>query len=255
MTMERKVSIGMPSYNAEAFIGKAIKSVLDQTYKNIELIICDDLSDDNTEGIIRSINDPRIKFIRNEKRLGIAGNFNNCLSRSTGDYFCIFNDDDLMCPDNIEKKVNVLDNNKNVGMVFSFVGVIDKNGRDIDVGWPRFLGADFIKPGREWFNSLLLENNVCTSSALIRKECFDKLGGFDERLSYSCDLEVWMKIALFYDVAYLAQSLAKFRLHADNASCRYEGVRVIKESHKARMMIAEKYHRSISDSREYKKSI
>src|SRR4051812_6371262 len=103
------VSICIPSYNSEAFIAKTIQSVLDQTYRSLEIVICDDRSQDTTADIIRSFNDPRIFFFQNETNLGVEGNWNLTLERSTGKYAKVMGADDILYPHCIEQQVRVLE--------------------------------------------------------------------------------------------------------------------------------------------------
>ena len=81
-----KVSVCIPVYNGSDYIAYAIQSVLAQTYKNFNLIVCDNCSTDNTEEIVRNFEDPRLSYVRNNKNLGLVGNENRCLELSKGDY-------------------------------------------------------------------------------------------------------------------------------------------------------------------------
>lgn len=99
------VSVIMPAYNAERFIKESIDSVLAQTYKNWELIIVDDCSTDNTESIVYSYNDSRIRYMRNEKNLGAALTRNRAIKEARGRYIAFLDSDDLWMPEKLEKQI------------------------------------------------------------------------------------------------------------------------------------------------------
>lgn len=103
--MNDLVSVIMPSYNTEAFILEAVKSVLRQTYKNWELLIVDDCSKDHTEDMIRSLKDSRIVFIRNRKNCGAALSRNKALSMAKGRWIAFLDSDDIWHPDKLEKQI------------------------------------------------------------------------------------------------------------------------------------------------------
>ena len=121
------VSVVMPTYNYAQFIGDAIGSVLDQTYKNIELIIIDNYSDDNTEEIIASFNDTRIKYKKFRNNGIIAASRNIGISESRGKYIAFLDSDDMWKPAKIEKQIKLLENDENVFLVYSRYAVI-RNG-------------------------------------------------------------------------------------------------------------------------------
>lgn len=111
------VSIIMPSWNTERFIAKSIQSVLNQTYKNWELLIVDDCSTDNTDDIVASFNDPRIKYFHNEKNCGAALTRNKAMRESQGEWIAFLDSDDLWAPEKLEKQITFM--NKN-GCSFSY---------------------------------------------------------------------------------------------------------------------------------------
>ena len=106
--MEPLVSVCIPAYNNAGYIQETIESILNQTYKNIELVVVDDNSKDNTADVIRNIPDERIRLYQNEQNLGMSGNWNRCLELVTGDYVKLICADDLLARDCIEKEVGAL---------------------------------------------------------------------------------------------------------------------------------------------------
>ena len=105
------VSIIMPSYNTAPYIRETIQSVLDQTYQNWELIIVDDCSTDNTDGVVASIKDDRIRYLKNEKNSGAAVSRNRALREAEGRWIAFLDSDDVWMPDKLEKQVSFMEKN------------------------------------------------------------------------------------------------------------------------------------------------
>lgn len=129
---EGLVSIIMPSWNTEQFIGESIRSVLNQTYKNWELLIVDDCSSDNTDEIVASFSDPRIKYIKARKNKGAALARNKALRIAKGEWIAFLDSDDLWMPDKLEKQLEFMLSN---GYVFSYHEFerIDEEGNPLHV--------------------------------------------------------------------------------------------------------------------------
>ena len=124
-----KISVCIPVYNGETYLAQTIQSVLDQTYSDFELVIIDNASTDNTVSIVRSFTDSRIRLIQNETNVGMLGNWNNCLRYGNCEYMQLLCADDLLTPDNFQKKVKILEDFPEVGMVFSGSHVINENNK------------------------------------------------------------------------------------------------------------------------------
>ncbi len=252
-----KVSVGIPVYNAERYIGPAIESVLSQTFTDFELIVSDDESTDGTEKIIRSFQDPRIRYIKNEdNKFKAPGNFNNCIRHSNGEYIYIFHADDLMLPENLAEKVRFLDKHENVGMVHSNIYRIDSDGNVTDTHWVKDYSEDTIFNGPEYFEMMIAGNNlVCAPAVMVRRECYEKIGDFDKTLSHTCDWEMWMRISLFYDVAYLAKPLVCYRWHEEMDTKNYfYKVKGLDQDHRARLAIINKFPQNIPNFSKWKKA-
>jgi glycosyltransferase involved in cell wall biosynthesis len=121
------VTVGIPCYNVERFIGFAIRSVLNQTYTNFELIITDDGSTDSTVDIIKQFDDPRIKLIVDGENHGISYRLNQQIDMAKGEYFVRMDGDDIMFPNRIEEQIKYLQTNPDVSVVSAQAIVIDDN--------------------------------------------------------------------------------------------------------------------------------
>ena len=130
--VEGLVSVIMPSWNTSAYIGESIQSVIDQTYKNWELIIVDDCSTDNTDDVVLRFEDSRIKYLKNEKNYGAALTRNRALREANGEWIAFLDSDDLWYPEKLEKQVEFMRAN---GLVFSYHNYekIDEEGQPLNV--------------------------------------------------------------------------------------------------------------------------
>src|SRR5450432_3170179 len=172
MSIRPKVSIGMPVRNGQRFIRQAIDSLLAQTFTNFELIICDNASTDSTEAICREYasRDPRVRYFRNSRNLGPAGNHNKCVDLSQGDYFRWHAHDDMCAPDYLEKCVECLDHNPDVVIAYPRTLIVDEEGKRIEEY--NFLPRTGSLSVAERFSSLVLINHrkhrACEIFGLMR---------------------------------------------------------------------------------------
>ena len=188
------VSICIPAYKNEKTIVDSMNSALNQTYRNIEIVIVDDKSPDKTFEILQSFNDPRIKLYRNEQNLGMCGNWNKCLDYATGKYVHYLHGDDLLFPECIEKKVKLAEENPDIVLVFSATEIINSNA--------------------------LYRRNIFgePSNVLFKREILGKSGLFCSELKYATDWELWLRIAYFGKVGYVSDVLMKYRVSDSNVT-------------------------------------
>ena len=127
------VSICIPIYNTEKYVAETLKSVLGQTYKNIEVIFSDNCSTDRSIEIIKSFNDPRIKIFKNETNLGLEYNCKKVLTLATGEYIKFLGADDGMELDAIEEAIKIFENEKykNVSLVGSYIKIINEKSKHL----------------------------------------------------------------------------------------------------------------------------
>ena len=175
-TKEKLVSIIMPTYNGSAFIQKAVESVLDQTFKNFELIIVNDGSTDDTEKIIKDLasNDSRIVLIKNEKNLGIQKTLNKGVAISRGEYIARIDDDDIWCDkEKLKNQINFFALNPDHVLVGTGVVVVDENNKEKK----RYLMPVTDKDIRK---TIIFRNRFIHSSVLFKTSAFQKVGGYNE---------------------------------------------------------------------------
>ncbi len=217
-----RISVLLSSLNHAKFVAEAIQSVLDQTFTDFELIIIDDCSDDDSWNVIQRFRDPRIRTFRNaERRRGAAG-FNDAIrSLAQGEYVAIHHSDDRFVPAKLEKQVDFLDAHPEIGAVFSRVQLIDENGAPFEESGHHYTKV-FDQPNRsrhEWLHRFFYQGNcLCHPSALIRKECFSKAGPYDRRFGQAGDLDMWVRLAMHYEIHVLEEPLVQFRIRDNEAN-------------------------------------
>jgi len=210
------VSVCIPTYMGAELIGTAIESVLFQTFNDFELIIIDNNSTDGTETIVGKYNDPRIRFLRNDRNLGPEGNWNRCLTEARGRYFKLLPHDDLLSLNCLELQVAVLeaDTEERIALVFCARTIIDSLGRSIMTrNYPRHRGG-VISSRSAIRDSLQSGTNLIgePGGVLFRKSLADKVGGFDASIGYVVDLDYWFRLLIRGDAYYLPEKLVSFRI-------------------------------------------
>ena len=126
-----KVSVIMASYNGEKYISDAIQSLLDQTFQDWELVVCDDCSTDNTYQILKGYAEKypdKFQVLHNEKNLRLAASLNRCIEYARGEYIARMDDDDISLPERLEKEVKYLDEHPYVSFVSANIQLFDEDG-------------------------------------------------------------------------------------------------------------------------------
>lgn len=198
-----KISVIIPTYNRSNRISRAIRSVLAQTFKDFEIIIVDDASNDNTEEIVKAFNDARIKYIRHQKNCGAAASRNTGIKMAKGDFIAFLDDDDEWIPEKLEKQIKIFQENESIlGVVYcGYVRIDEETQKIIDDWYPTNKG--------NVFKAVLSFGWMATPSLLIKKECFEKCGLFDEQLKIAEDGDLLIRIAKVYYFDYVPEVLVK----------------------------------------------
>ena len=212
------VSIIIPVYNGERYLREAIDSVLNQIYKNIEVIIVNDGSKDKSEEIIKSYKDSRIRYFRKENG-GVASALNLGIQKMEGDYFSWLSHDDVYFIDKIEKQISALskleENKRNKTILYSNWILIDKNSKKFD----EFRIEKRYNPKK--LNSPLYPIMKCVvhgCSLLIPKRCFDEVGLFNSKEVTTQDYEMWFRMFPKYYLLFQPNFFVKFRYHDQQGS-------------------------------------
>ncbi len=226
-----RLSVCLPTYNGEAYVAEAVRSVLEQISTDFELVVVDDGSSDRTLEILQTFSDPRLRIYQNPHQRGIPGNWNVAVGLARGEYVCVFHQDDVMLAGNLARKLALFDADPSLSLVHSRAEAVVEPGAPERVAeWREKAETDFVEDGEAYFRKLLLYGVcICAPTVIVRREQLAAAGGFNETLGYACDYEMWMKLCLEGRVGFLHDSLVRYRWHADNASHNYQYERGVDE--------------------------
>jgi sugar O-acyltransferase (sialic acid O-acetyltransferase NeuD family) len=222
------VSVLLASYNHARFVGEAIQSALDQTMPDLELIIVDDASTDDSVAVIQEFTDRRIRFVRHERNQGIGPTKWHAFRLARGQYVALLNSDDAWLPRKLEKQLQVFAEDPSLGAVFTSVQVIDEKGapfRDKN----HFYYSIFEQPNRsrtEWLNYFFHHGNcLCAPSVLLPRSKALELGYLDKRLRQLGDLDLWVRLCLRYPIFIHPERLTRFRVLGREGNASGSGLR------------------------------
>lgn len=206
-----KVSIVTPTYNRAGFIAQAVDSVLAQTMPDWELLIVDDGSTDDTREVLAGYQgDPRIHYFYQPNR-GQSVARNNALEKVRGDFVGFLDSDDLWCADKLERQLALFEDHPDVGIVHGDESIIDEKGQEVSrENMRRYSGR--ITP------QLLADNSVSITTALVKRECFDEMGGFHASHGVADDYDLWLRFSARYRFHYEPGIFASYRMMADQIS-------------------------------------
>jgi glycosyltransferase involved in cell wall biosynthesis len=213
-----KVSVCVPAFNRAKYIGDTIRSVLAQTLQDFEIIVYDDASTDETAEVVAQLKDDRLSYYRQPQNVGIAKNRTSCIRAARGKYIAWLDADDLYYPQAIETQSRLLDNHPNVALVHSAYDVIDHAGQKLP-DWPPPFSEDTVENAPDALAELVQSNYICAPTVMVRRVLQLEAGDYSKSLRDSSeDWEMWMRLAARGDIAYIAQRLAKYRVHESSAS-------------------------------------
>lgn len=206
------ISVLLPVYNSEKYLGKAIESVLNQTYSNFELLLINDGSTDSSKQIVESFSDSRIRFINNPGNQGLIHVLNQGLNLTNGKYIARMDADDICYPDRFQKQINFLEQHPDYGVCGTHIRVINSGEiikrplSDDDLRWWIFNGSPLAHP-----------------SVMMRREIF-----INHQLQYSTvaylveDFDLWWRMSLHCKMANLDEVLLEYRIHSEQESSKAE---------------------------------
>lgn len=211
---DKLISVIIPCYNHEKYIQKTIRSVLEQTYPNLEILVADDCSLDDSVAAIREIKDSRIKTFFFEENHGTVYTLNYLLRKASGDYFATLGSDDYFRPDKLEKQIKVMEENPSLGAVFSWAEIIDEN--DVPYSGEGNIMQDiFQEPNRsqgEWLRYFFeTGNHMCHSSALVRRSAQEAIGLYHSAYRQLHDFDCWLRILCRYPIYVIPEKLTCYR--------------------------------------------
>jgi glycosyltransferase involved in cell wall biosynthesis len=203
------VSVIIPTYNREDLICKPIRSVLNQSYQNFEIIVVDDYSTDDTENVVASINDSRIRYIRHQRNSGPAIARNTGIENSTGSYVAFLDSDDEWLPEKLEKQLNLFQKcGSEVGCIYTGLAAVDKFNQVQIVKSPSDRGC--------LRDRLLYSNCIGTpSTVMVKRNYLEHVQGFDPNMPSTEDADLWLRLSEHCQFEVLPEVLT---LYSDNNS-------------------------------------
>lgn len=214
-----KFTVVIPLYNKERHIIRAIKSVLDQSFKNFEIIVVDDGSTDNSVEEAKKICDDRIRIVR-QKNGGVSSARNKGIEKAKSDYIGFLDADDVWKHNFLESISALIEKNPNAGAYCTAYDIIKEDKTVVSC-------SNFYEFEHEWqgiiddyFKYALNAPLISASSVVIPKSTFKSIGGFPLGIKRGEDLDMWIRIALNYDIVYLNKVCASYYQDSDNRACK-----------------------------------
>jgi glycosyltransferase involved in cell wall biosynthesis len=219
-----KVSVCIPTYNRANFLIYSVNSVLQQTYSDFELIICDDGSPDNTSQVVSQWNDSRIRYIKHPKNIGRSKNMRSGFEAATGEYFIKFDDDDGLTPEFLEKTVAILDAEPTVDFVCTNHWIIDRNNNKIESAtqensakWGKDKLKQGIIPDLMW--QTFQYQSLQVGSTLFRRACLEEVNYMRPEADGCEDFDLLVRLSIAQKQGYfLPEFLMEYRFHGGQTS-------------------------------------
>ena len=210
--IEGLVSVIVPVFNRQDYVAETIESIVKQTYKNIEIIIINDGSTDDSEKIIRTFQSqyPDAIDVINQKNQGQVKARNNGLEIARGEFIAFLDSDDVWSLDKVEKQMNRFKNK--IGLVYSGVQYIDT--------WGNVIGEEQCDQSIKGsvYEKLLVKNRMTGGTVIIKNAVLKEVGLFDETLEAAENWDLWIRATQFYEVDFVDEPLLKYRKHSGNMS-------------------------------------
>jgi glycosyl transferase family 2 len=213
------VSVCVPTYNYARFLPRTIESVLAQTHRDLELVVLDDASTDDTPSVVaRYAGEERLRYERYERNIGLFANFNRCLEVARGEYVKVLCADDWLDPLSLEEGLRALAADPRAGLATSPAWHVDAEGAVIGMVRAPFGTAPRTVPGREAIAAHADWGNVAgmPSHVLLRREAIAEVGGFEAEFAPASDMHLWLKVLARWDLAWIPEPRCHLRLHDEH---------------------------------------
>jgi glycosyltransferase involved in cell wall biosynthesis len=246
------VTIGIPTYNRAALVKACVHSALTQTYQNIEVVVSDNASTDDTIAILKSFSDPRLRVVSNSENLGHVGNFNRCLREARGEYFVLLCDDNMIEPSFLEQCVRLVEKEPGIPIVLAAYNILmiddETNKRKVV---PAILNEKF--GTGIWDGTEILIEYLCgristqTLSSIILTSFLRSNGGYSSEHQYACDEASWLPVLLEGRAGLVNEQCATFIVHNSRVSSELTADYKIRDLAKVMKELFAKAERKVSD--------
>ena len=206
------VSVVIPSYNRAHLVKRAIDSVLNQTYREFEVIVVDDASTDGTAEIVKGLADQRVRYVKHQANRGVSESRNTGIKAAKGHLIGFLDSDDEWLPHKLRKQIDRFNElPSDTGVVYGACLMVDEEtGKPIRVVTPKNRG--------DVSRDMLLRDFVVSPTPLVKKECFEKAGFFDGDFSTSEDWDMWLRIAQHYKFDFVRDVVARYYTSPDQVT-------------------------------------
>lgn len=208
------ITVLMPVFNAEKYIGQAIESILGQTFQDFELVIIDDGSTDHSAEKVTAYDDHRIRFFKNERNLGLVYTLNRGIEISRGHYIARMDADDISLPDRLSLQVQFLDTHPAISTIGTNMIFVDADGKGLRT--PHWNVPENSVVIHWWLLMGLCGVNHPT--VMVRTDTYRKLNGYDSDFIHCEDYELWLRCCRETKIANLAQACLMYRMHSSNVT-------------------------------------
>lgn len=213
-----EISVILPAYNVEKWIFQSINSILSQTFKDFELILINDGSYDNTEKIIKSFKDKRIKYFKNKKNIGLIKSLNNGIKFSKGKFIARMDGDDICHPDRLKKQINFLKKNPLIDVLGTGILILDSKNK---------IKKKKIFPQTNNLIKIIMPMYccICHASVMFKKSLFEEIGFYEENAKHIEDYKLWLKAyennKIFFNIKELLYYVRIHKLSSTQINKKY----------------------------------
>lgn len=261
-----KVSVIVPTYNSAEYIKETLLSILNEGYENIEIVVVDDASTDNTAEVVGSLGSGKIRYFRLSEHHGGPSRARNVgVSASRGEYIALCDSDDIVLHGRIGNAVTMLEKNPDLGLVFSDAIKFDDNccrllgtylnGYDVFMNQPKTsVGGDrYMISSSHAYSTLFYENYIITSGVTLPKTVLERVGAFDETLTNGDDRDMWFRITREFPIGFTSTPCLIYQVRHGSISDRgamlaYNRIKVLRKQleHELPSELATQVHRLVA---------
>jgi glycosyltransferase involved in cell wall biosynthesis len=222
-----KVSIITPAYNMARFLPEAIESALAQDYADKEIVILDDGSKDDTAEVVRRYGDS-VQY-HWQPNAGVANSYNRLVRLAAGEFIHVLDADDVLLPGAVSRLAGMLDAHPDAGIAYGEATVIDEHGTPYGRrSAPRWIAKAGLAPSRRAFRELLKGCHITNSTVMMRRSALEEVGEFQVESVPGEDWDMWLRIAVGHDLAYVAEPLCLYRTHGASITSGYTIEKVLR---------------------------
>jgi glycosyltransferase involved in cell wall biosynthesis len=232
------VTIAIPTFNRAALLKVCIKSALSQTYENIEVLVSNNASTDDTSEVLQEFDDKRLRILRQETNIGLLPNWNACLAATGGEYVIFVSDDDVVSPSLVERCLDVIGRESQVPIVVALSDFhLSSSGQTRPARASRRIGSGLRNGTDVLFEYLRDEITVATCSIMLRTEALRLRGGFPLDLPHTADVAAWAPLLFDGKAGFINEACATINFHDNSETSRLGVAQILGDGWKVAKLI------------------